>query len=468
MRCALLFVCTASAVHGRRLHDVRGQEKPNTLGQLLSAFVAPPLLRSASHPNGRTSGVILAAKQQADSVPLPLARGLEQALDDLIGKVYSILKEQEQISGKKYPPIESRFVQIIRKYDVEKTGALKLEEFRELVSDGIVWRGLLLPQSTASGTIPSAPTKAEINQIFQEYDADKSGSLDTRELTQALVALGLQVEEADSDRSIDGAITLKGSDSASWRPASRRALDAEMPISLKPWGAPLEALFRDGFGAVKTMALFNAIKLADGAYGQFEAIVAGTWTGAPPNIKGFIPRLLKINLALRLLEEHYKTCASWEDDGDSPFLKDAYAGATEQVSILKLRLAQLIFLLVKRGGKVPITGKEKSHLESVLSPLGVEITPGMDYGGLARTLDEDGNSQRMWQGTLLDDMEEGAKDFAAYFRLRKSSKSDLKAFEQSCYGQAVEKAYAAVVKSNKPGKEALVLVELQALQALPC
>ena len=54
-------------------------------------------------------------------------------------------------------------------------------------------------------------------------------------------------------------------------------------LGLKPWGAPLEALFRDDFGAVKTMAVFNAIKLADGAYGQFADIVAGTWQGMPPN-----------------------------------------------------------------------------------------------------------------------------------------------------------------------------------------
>ena len=414
--------------------------------------------------------VSLAIKQQAESVPLPLATGLEQSLDDLIGKLYSILKAQEQISGSKFVPIESRFVEMIRKYDISKSGALKLDEFRELVSDGIAWRSLLLPQSTASGSLQT-PTHDEIESIFFKFDDDGSGSLDTRELIKALSALGLQVEKAGQDRPRnDAVITLKGSDSASWTPASRRAGDEQdLPISLKPWGAPLEALFQDDFGAVKTMALFNAIKLADGAYGQFQQIVAGTWQGAPPNIKGFIPRLLKITAALKLLEQHYTTCAAWEEDGDSPFLKAAYASAKDEVSVLKLRLAQLMFLLVQREAKVPLKGSEKTHLESVLMPLGVEITPGMDYVELAKTLDEDGLSQRMWQGNLLDELDVGAKDFAAYFRLRKSSKCDLTAFEQSCYGQSVEKQMEAVLKNKgKSGKEDLVLAELQALQALPC
>ncbi len=51
--------------------------------------------------------------------------------------------------------------------------------------------------------------------------------------------------------------------------------------------------------------------------GQFEQIVAGTWAGMPPNIKGFIPRLLKIAAALKLLEAHYAMRAEWEEDGDS-------------------------------------------------------------------------------------------------------------------------------------------------------
>ena len=79
------------------------------------------------------------------------------------------------------------------------------------------------------------------------------------------------------------------------------------------------------------------------------------------------------------------------------------------------------------------------------------------------------SSARRWQGNLLDELDAGAKDFAAYFRLRKSSKTDLTAFEQSCYGQAVEKQMEAVLKNEgKKGKDDLVLAELQALQALPC
>jgi len=70
-------------------------------------------------------------------------------------------------------------------------------------------------------------------------------------------------------------------------------------------------------------------EIADGRFGQFQSIVAGTWAGMPPNIKGFIPRLLKITAALRLLKQHYTTCADWEEDGDSPFLKEAYSDAKQ-------------------------------------------------------------------------------------------------------------------------------------------
>ena len=119
-------------------------------------------------------------------------------------------------------------------------------------------------------------------------------------------------------------------------------------------------------GQVKTLTLFNAIKLADGAYGQFQAIVQGTWTGMPPNIKGFIPRLLKITAALRLLKAHYGVCAAWEEDGDSPFLKQAYAEAKAEVDVLMQRLSTLMYLLVQREGVVPVRGAEKEFLESVL------------------------------------------------------------------------------------------------------
>ena len=73
-------------------------------------------------------------------------------------------------------------------------------------------------------------------------------------------------------------------------------------------------------------------------------------------------------------------------------------------------------------------------------------------------------------GTRLPgELAEGAKDFGAYYNLRHKEKGDaLKAFESSCYGQAVDKQMAAVLKNKgKPGKDKLVLAELQALQKLP-
>merc|ERR1719254_389520 len=107
------------------------------------------------------------------------------------------------------------------------------------------------------------------------------------------------------------------------------------------------------------MVLFNAIKLADGVFGQFQSIVAGTWTGMPPNMKAFIPRLLKITAALRLLRDHYTTCAAWEEDGDLPFLKEAYSDMKKVVDVLMLRLSTLMYLMVKREGQVPLRGGEK-------------------------------------------------------------------------------------------------------------
>lgn len=372
-------------------------------------------------------------KSQADSVPLPLSKGMQLALGDLLGALLDTLKEQESISSRKF-------------------------------------------------------------------------------------------EDGDS-KEADKVVTLKGVE-ACWGPKGR---DESTPVTLKHWGAPLEALFKDDFGAVKTMALFNAIKLADGAYGQFSAIVDGTWEGMPPNIKGFIPRLLRIVGALKLLEQHYTTLADrsqltkeevmtmfteldtngdgvisveeWQQyiqqggmsasrqealeriftelDKDrsgtlsadefenqteySDFLRDAYAVAKAKVGILNLRLAGLMFLLVKREGAVPLKGKERAYLEATLPDLGVDVTESMNYKELANALDNTARGTS-WAETL----DGGAKDFAAYFTLRNSNKKDLKAFEESCYGQAVTKQLDAVLKNKgKPGKDALVLAELQALSALP-
>jgi hypothetical protein len=320
-------------------------------------------------------------KQQADSVPLPLAKGMAYALSDLLGKLYYVLKQQEQISREKF------------------------------------------------GDPKASPA-------------------------------------------VEGIVTLKVSQQANWSPKPKVA--GEDPrVSLKPWGAPLEALFRDDFGAVKTMALFNAIKLADGGYGQFAEIVAGTWQGMPPNIKGFIPRLLKISAALRLLEMHYATLADWDEGGASAFESDAYTSANESVKVLKQRLAQLMFLLVQREGQVPIKGSEKGYLVKVCSELSVDLTEEMTYADLANSLDKLAS-----KGSLSDleyklvrlVLDAGAKDFAAYFTLRRINKRDLSAFEKSCYGQAVDKQMAAMMKNTgKTGKskDDLVLAELQALQDLP-
>jgi hypothetical protein len=383
-----------------------------------------PCRADRAHTTVAAAGSGQGIKSQADSVPLPLATGLEQALSDLLGKLLSILETQETISGRKF-------------------------------------------------------SRADMGQA-------------------------------------DAVVTLKGNE-ACWTP------------SLKPWGAPLVALFQDDFGAVKTMALFSAIKLADSAYGQFADIVAGTWEGMPPNIKGFIPRLLRIVAALRLLDNHYTamatrtqlnteelvamfdeldangdgklslaewkvylrqsgmseaqqealemvfdeldkdrsgelTRAEWANQAEyTAFLREAYTSAKEDVDVLMLRLAQLMFLLVQREGKVLLRGKELAFLETTLSPLGVDVAEGMDYQTLAKRLDDSARGLN-W----ADELGGGAKDFNAYFILRNSNKRDLSAFEASVYGQAVQKKMDSVLSNKgKVGKEGLVLAELQALQALP-
>lgn len=402
-------------------------------------------------------------KEGADSVPLALAKGLELALNDVIGKLYQILKAQERISSKKFEDIDPFFVELMKKYDTDKSGALQLEEFTALVADKSQSQG----QAQAAEQLDKG-----VEETFRTF-ADSTGSIDTRSIPKALADLGLDV-----DRIVllndNGITTLKGSDTAYWTPFTGKERPDQ--ISLKPWGAPLEALFQDGFGAVKTMALFSAIKLADGGFGQFESIVAGTWDGMPPNIKGFIPRLLKIVAALKLLEQHYAAMAAWEDDDHQEFLKDAYSDEQKKVGVLRFRLAQLMFLLVRREGCVPLKGKEKTYLESVLPQMGVEMQPDMTYAKLAKQMDEcqleDTRKYEIQMGTsecmstIADQLDEGAKDFVAYFRLRNANKRDLTAFEQSCYGQAVERQMASTLKNPK-GKNELVLAELQALQALP-
>jgi len=373
-------------------------------------------------------------RTQEDSVPLPLSKGMQLAVGDLLGKLLDILEDQERISRKRF---------------------------------------------------------------------------------------SVQMQQADPD-----IVTLKRN-AANWSPLREQA----SLVSFRPWGAPLAALFQDDFGAVKTMALFSAIKLADGAYGQFRDIVAGTWQGMPPNIKGFIPRLLKIVAALRLLEDHYTarsqtemstaeilgmfdeldanedSSVSWDEWQQyylrrssmsalkikvlesvfrelgrvsvgsiskeefsshvkyAAFLREEYAAAKKKVEVLMLRLAQLVFLLVKREGMVPLRGKDAAFLEEVLPPLGVDGPfEGVNYAQLADRLDR-GARGLAW----ADELDEGAKDFAAYFILRNSNKRDLQAFESSCYGKNVKQAMKTVLRStSRKGKEELVLAELQALQALPC
>ena len=157
---------------------------------MIAPTVPRPPKRVLPHTKMATGGQGI--KEQADSVPLPLAAGMEQALSDLLGKLLDVLEEQERISGKKF-------------------------------------------------------SRADVGTP-------------------------------------DQVVTLKGN-GACWSPKTGCDSSLSGEASLKPWGAPLAALFQDDFGAVKTMALFSAIKLADGAYGQFRDIVAGTWEGMPPNIK---------------------------------------------------------------------------------------------------------------------------------------------------------------------------------------
>ena len=172
---------------------------------------------------------------------------------------------------------------------------------------------------------------------------------------------------------------------------------------------------------------------------------------------------------MRLLETHYATLADW--DGTRIFESEAYDDANEAVKVLKQRLAQLMFLLVQREGQVPIRGSERGYLVKVCSDLGVDLTEEMTYADLANSLDKlasKGSLSELEYQLVRLVLDAGAKDFAAYFTLRRCSKRDLSAFEKSCYGQAVEKQLKSVINNkDKKGKDDLVLAELQALQDLP-
>jgi Ca2+-binding EF-hand superfamily protein len=77
----------------------------------------------------------------------------------------------------------SRAAAILRQYDADGTKSLGLEEFAALLGD-------LSSHSAASSS--AGGDAADIGVAFTRFDADNSGSIDAKELKQALKHLGIE------------------------------------------------------------------------------------------------------------------------------------------------------------------------------------------------------------------------------------------------------------------------------------
>ena len=51
----------------------------------------------------------------------------------------------------------------------------------------------------------SAPTEAEIKEVFDQFDADKSGAIDSNEIQKVCEALGVEVSKAEVEALISEA-----------------------------------------------------------------------------------------------------------------------------------------------------------------------------------------------------------------------------------------------------------------------
>jgi len=87
----------------------------------------------------------------------------------------------------------------MRSFDADASGTLSFPEFEKLV-------GLIVRPPKPQQSIPAAPSLAETRRAFSDFDTNRSGQLDFRELRQALAKLGLPSDSStvlDTMRSFD-------------------------------------------------------------------------------------------------------------------------------------------------------------------------------------------------------------------------------------------------------------------------
>ena len=98
---------------------------------------------------------------------------------------------------------------VLEGYDDDNSGALDMDEFRKIVAE------LRQYQAEQGIQAPAAPAPApapadEIEMVFQKFDADRSGTIDPKELTKMLREMGIDADASaattvisafDSDKS---------------------------------------------------------------------------------------------------------------------------------------------------------------------------------------------------------------------------------------------------------------------------
>lgn len=102
-----------------------------------------------------------------------------------------------RVSGLK--PLDSEVLEMLKKYDLDKSGKIEFEEFIQIYKD----------------LKPKNPNMDDIVQAFNFFDGDKNGYLDLNELKYLLCNRGEKLSEAEVekffkslDKNNDGKITL--------------------------------------------------------------------------------------------------------------------------------------------------------------------------------------------------------------------------------------------------------------------
>ena len=81
---------------------------------------------------------------------------------------------------------------VVKGYDADGSGALSLDEFRKTVEE--------LREYQASQPTPEKPPPDGVELIFMKFDTNKSGAIETKELTKMLKEVGIQVENEQTQK----------------------------------------------------------------------------------------------------------------------------------------------------------------------------------------------------------------------------------------------------------------------------